>query len=231
MPLAIPRKTCPIILCAALLTACAPRIAPQALPQQAGAPTGFPETYYRQAQVQRKILRVDANRSLVAIEVHRGGPFARLGHDHVVASHELAGYADPETGRTDLYVPLERLVVDEPALRAEAGFDTQPSPEDIEGTRQNMLVRVLEAGRFPFALIHAQYAEADRSVLRVTIMLHGVAQTYDVPVRIEPQANGIMVSGRLSLNQTDFGMVPMSILGGAIQVQDRLDLRFFIAAT
>jgi polyisoprenoid-binding protein YceI len=221
----------PLILCAALLAACAPRITQEPSPQpQATVPADFPEAYYRHAQAQRKILRVDPARSLVAIDVRRGGLFGRLGHDHVVASHHVAGFADPQAGRTDLYVPLQRLAVDEPELRAEAHLDSQPSQEDIEGTRRNMLARVLEADRFPFAVIHAEYATADRSLLRVAITLHGVKRTVDVPVHIEQQAGGFTVSGRMAINQTDFGIVPMSILGGAIQVQDRLELRFRIVA-
>lgn len=224
-----------IILCAALLAACAPRVPPTAPPPAtpsplAGVPSGFPDQYYRNAQKQRKILHIDANRSLVAIAVHRGGPFARLGHEHIVASHHVAGYADPDGGRADLYVPLDRLVVDEPQLRAEARLDTQPSADDIEGTRRNMLTRVLETERFPVALIHAEYAAADRSHLRLTIALHGATRIFEVPVHIEPGTTGMTVSGQVSFNQSDFGMVPMSILGGAIQVQDRLDLHFRIVA-
>jgi polyisoprenoid-binding protein YceI len=221
----------PFILCAALLSACAPRITQEPSPQpQATVPEDFPEAYYRHAQAQRKILRVDSGRSLVTIAVRRGGIFGRLGHDHVVASHHVAGFADPHAGRTDLYVPLQRLAVDEPELRAEAHLDTQPSQEDIESTRHNMLTRVLEVERYPFALIHAEYATADRSMLRVAITLHGVKRTFDVPVHIEQQASGIAVSGQLAIKQTDFGIVPMSILGGAIQVQDSLDMRFRIVA-
>jgi len=38
------------------------------------------------------------------------------------------------------------------------------------------------------------------------------------------------ITGMLGLNQSDFGIVPFSILGGAIQVQDRISLRFRIHA-
>ena len=31
----------------------------------------------------------------------------------------------PDEGRADLWVPLDALMVDEPALRAKAGFDTR----------------------------------------------------------------------------------------------------------
>jgi hypothetical protein len=176
------------------------------------------------------VLRIDPRQSLVTILVRRGGPFARLGHDHVVASRDVRGYADPKDGRTDLYIPLEHLTVDEPALRAQARLDTQPTPEDIAGTRRNMLDKELEAGRYPYALIHAEFAAPDRSALHVTITLHGTSRAFDVPVDVEQNGSGMVVSGSLVLRQTAFGIVPLSVLGGAIQVQDELELHFRIVA-
>jgi len=38
------------------------------------------------------------------------------------------------------------------------------------------------------------------------------------------------VSGRLSFDQTDFGITPYSLLGGAIAVRNAVDLRFRIRA-
>ena len=230
-------RLCIAAACASLLAACTPTAPPVATGPAAETvvPAGFPLAYYRQAESRhRDILRIDPARSLVLIEVRRGGPFARLGHDHVVASHHVNGYVDREAGRADLFVPLDRLVVDEPEYRAEAGLDTRPTQDDIDGTRRNMLNKVLEAGTHPFVLIHAEFADAShttsRTTLRTTITLHGVTRSFHVPVEVGEKGNGMTVSGRLVFNQTDFGMVPMSVLGGAIQVQDALVLRFRIHA-
>ena len=38
------------------------------------------------------------------------------------------------------------------------------------------------------------------------------------------------VSGQLSFDQTEFGITPYSVLGGAIAVQNRVELRFHIVA-
>jgi hypothetical protein len=222
---------CLLVLLAGLVAGCAPRIPPQATVEYAQAPADFPESYYRQAEaLGRKVLRVDPDRSLVAIVVRRDGSLARLGHDHVVASHDVKGYVDMDGGRADLYVPLDRLAVDEPGLRSEAGLATQPSKEAVEGTRRNMLEKVLESGRFPFALIRVTRGTADRSKLIVTITLHGVMRAMEIPAQIETLPGGIGISGRMTFNQTYFGIVPFSILGGALQVQDSLDLRFRILA-
>ena len=196
------------------------------------APRDFPEAYYRRAISQGvPVFEVDAAHSLVVIEVRRGGSLARLGHDHVVASHRVEGYIAPKDRRADLYVALAELVVDEPELRAEAGLDTQPSAEAIEGTRRNMLDKVLEVEQHPFAVIRVMPTANDGEPrAMVTLTLHGATRTLEVPIRLEQRPREVAVSGRLALNQTDFGIVPFSILGGAITVQDRVDVRFAITA-
>ena len=156
---------------ASLLAGCAELLQLEA---PVAPPAEFPEGDYQQLlKAGKPVYRVDPGESLVVIEVRRGGSLARLGHDHVVASHDVTGYIAPGEGRADLYVALAKLVVDEPELRKEAGFDTQPSESDIEGTRSNMLGHVLEAERYPFALIAVTGADAkDKNpVLAVAITL------------------------------------------------------------
>lgn len=215
-----------------LVTGCAPVKPPPALVGGTGLPPEFPEAYYRQAVAQGKpVFRVDSAGSLVVIEVRRSGSLARLGHDHVVASHDVGGYVVPRDGRADLYVPLTQLVVDEPAPRAEAGFETQPTESDIVGTRSNMLNSVLEADRFPFALIRVSGADtAKGGRINVAITLHGTTRTPEVPAQIEGDADQMIVTGRFSFDQTDFGITPYTVLGGAIAVRNRVDLRFRIRA-
>lgn len=220
----------------ALVTACAPNVP---LPssettQEEGA---FPASHYLQAEAQGKnILRVDPATSLVVFEVRRAGPFAKLGHDHVVASHDVEGFVAQDENRADLRVRMDQLVVDEASLRSEAGFDTQPTADDIAGTRRNMLVHVLEADRYPYAFIHIErksVTKADKNaeaMLNVAITLHGTTKHFDVPAKMETTANGIIVSGNMHFNQTDFGITPYSILNGAIRVADGLDMRFRIVA-
>jgi len=210
----------------ALLSACAPQPAEKQAP--VGVPAEFPQAYYDQAASRGEpVYRVDPKQSLVVIEVRRGGSLARLGHDHVVAAHNVAGYVAPQTGRADLYLALDGLTVDEPELRKAAGFDTQPSESDIAGTRANMLDKVLETQKFPWALIHIGIS---RGQLAVAITLHGATHTFQVPATLTVNDAQVGAAGRLALNQTDFGITPFSILGGAVAVQDRLELRFDVRA-
>lgn len=202
---------------------------PREVSVEAHAPADFPAQAYRQAAAAgHAVYRIDRTASLVVIEVRRGGALARLGHDHVVASHDVGGYALPDAKRADIYVPLVTLTVDEPALRAEAHFDTQPSADDIAGTGRNMRERVLEVARYPFATIAVRSLGAD--FVDADITLHGATRSFHVPVRALVDARTIAVAGQITLRQSDFGITPLSVLGGAVQVQDALALRFTLRA-
>jgi len=210
------------------LAACAPVRERAKAPE--AVPTEFPEAHYRDLLAQgRRVYRIDPKESIVVIEVGRAGKLANLGHDHVVASRDVRGWIAPEEGRADLYVPLDTLTVDEPALRDEAGFTTQPSEADIEGTRANMRDKVLETAKFPFALVRATVKEGDRA-LRISITLHGATRSFEIPAKVAVDAERIAASGRLSFDQTAFGITPYSLFGGAVAVRDRVDLRFDVRA-
>lgn len=221
-------------LLATLTTACTPQIRESPPPSaMRPAPENFPGSAYEQAMAQGKqVYRVLPKSSLVVITVRRGGSLARFGHDHVVASHATEGYISAEENRADLYVPLNELAVDETALRTEAGLNTQPSESDIAGTRTNMLDKVLESQKFPYALISVSGIEKreEDALLNVAITLHGVTRKFDTPAQIETEGNEMSVNGSIEFNQSDFGIVPFSVFGGALQVQDQLSLRFKILA-
>lgn len=219
------------LLLAGLLSSCIPHLTSTPVIEPAQVPAGFPDNeYQRSAASGAKVLRIDTHNSLIKIIVHRGGVLARLGHDHVVASHDVAGWVDMDAGRADLYIPHAKLSVDEASLRAEEKFTTQPSAGAIEGTRNNMLEKVLEAAQYPFALVHIERMTTDSSLLSVTITLHGTTKSFEVPVKVERIAESLTFNGQLSFKQTDFGITPFSILGGALQVEDLLDFQFNIMA-
>ena len=220
-----------------LAAACAPL---RERPAQAPGvePPGFPSADYA-AALRRgdRVYAVDPARSLVTVIVHRGGTLARLGHDHVVAIRDVHGEVDTTAGRADLYAPLDRMSVDEPALLREAHFDTQPSAADIAGTRTNMLERVLHVERHPYVEVAVRRAgalhpgEAPASAhAQATIALNGVNREVPLRLTLSEHGDAFEASGSFAIDQTDFGLTPMSLFGGAITVEDRLELRFDVRA-
>jgi polyisoprenoid-binding protein YceI len=205
-----------------LLAACTAAAPP------ASAPGDTTSWYLQSAGRGAAVYAVSPSDSVVAITVRRAGLLARLGHDHVVASHDLAGFAAPDAGRADLEFRADRLVVDEPALLREAGIDTRPSQQAIEGTRTNMLAHVLEADRFPLIRLHAERAAPSR--LRVAITMRGTTRNLEVPAAIATSAATVSARGALTLRQSDFGIEPFAVGGGLLAVQDTIEVRFNIVA-
>ena len=116
-------------------------------PSREAAPAGFPENFYLEAAA-TPVYRIDPSKSLIQVLVYREGALAKMGHDHVVASREVRGYAllpaSLAQARADFYFPVATLSMDESELRRSAGFTSEISAEDIENTRLRML-RLLEA--------------------------------------------------------------------------------------
>ncbi len=184
-------------------------------------------------------LQVDPERTVVTVFVRRAGPLAKLGHDHVITSADEAGSVwlgnAPADSSFELTLPVERFDVDLPAARAAAGLEfAAPVPDDARaGTRHNMLrAEVLDGEHFPTITLRSSAASGvwPQPIVRVAVTLKGVEREQEIPVVVERDADGLTARGELRLNQTDFGITPFSVAGGAIRVADTLEIRFEIAA-
>ncbi|WP_342113176.1 YceI family protein [Pseudoduganella sp. OTU4001] len=191
-------------------------------PQAPAAPAPAP-----QLSAAQQAHRIVSGESLVAITVRRSGPLARMGHDHVVATRQLEGFVDTAKGQTELRFRLDQLTVDEPDLRKQAGLETQPSADAIDGTRRNMFSKVLQAEAHPWVLVRAAL---EGGTLAADITLHGVTRRYQVPVDLREDGGALQARGAFTVKQSDFGITPFSVFGGALAVKDELELRFAISA-
>src|SRR5512146_766458 len=183
-----------------LLAACVSGSRP-VVPPSAASPANFPERDYREASGTEPVYRIDRSSSRILIYVYRDGPLAKLGHDHVVASHDVHGYALlPDrlaNARADFYFPVAAMTVDEPELRRAAGFTTEISATDIESTRQRMQRVVLEAEKYPLVRVHAVPGSGTppRLNLSVDVTLHGITRALKVPATLAVDSSRFRADG------------------------------------
>ena len=187
---------------------------------------------------------IASGESLLTILVFRGGPLAKAGHNHVIASHTLHGtlYVPADLARTtfELHVPVTELTVDEQTLRAkenEADFPPDVPDSAKEGTRRNMLGgALLDAQQYPEIVLRSSSLEPAPGGSGLQWLAHAQVTVRDrtssviVPVHYEQHADEIAVSGELPLKQSDLGLTPFSALLGALQVVDEMKVRFRIVA-
>jgi len=216
------------------LAACASRPTKPAAPQApaptavAGAPAGA------------HVYTIDADRSQVTMLVRRGGALSKLGHNHVIRSDAETGRAwiaaDGRSAGLEMHLPVQNFVVDDPAARATAGPDFSAAvPDDARaGTFKNMTGdHVLDAAQFPEVVV--QYSgdvpSREAAPLRVVVTLKGQQHPLDVPMVVTVTDEQIAASGEMQVKQSDLGLQPFSILGGAIAVADEITVRFEVVAT
>lgn len=182
---------------------------------------------------------VDPARSVVTLHVYRAGPLARLGHNHAIAVARETGVVwvstAPEASGFEIHVPVADMTVDDPAVRAGAGPQFPGTvPDDARaGTTTNMLrAEVLDAAHYPEIVVRATGVTGSwqQAVVHVRVKLKDIEREYDVPVTLAVADDGVTASGALQLRQTDFGITPFSVAGGAIQVADVVDVQFSVVA-
>lgn len=184
--------------------------------------------------------RVASEHSAVHFRVYRAGRLAALGHNHVIVARQIEGEIAlaPDLARTQfsLRLPVAAFEVDPPEARRDAGkgFEVQPSAEAIAGTRRNMLgARVLDAEHHPVLRIDAVavHGALPTPAVTVRLTLRGMARDVDVPVTVAQDGDTLTATAAFDIRQTDFGITPMSVLGGALQVADAVTVRMRIVAT
>ena len=212
---------------------CTPRRAePPARPVEPAAPgLAIPEG--------ARVFDIDPARSAVVILVRRAGPLAKLGHNHVITSGEESGLVwqgrDPAGSGFVLRIPVRSLVVDDPAARAVAGpeFAGEVPQAARDGTYQNLLrPEVLDATAYPEIVVRANSLGGSWKLLLATAeaTLKGATRKIEGPVELETSGPVLTARGAFSIRQTDFGLTPFSVAGGAIQVADEVQIRFEIVA-
>jgi hypothetical protein len=219
------------------LSAC--QTSPQTTSPPTGAPTAPAPVAPSGAPADAQEYGVVAEESLLQILVYRGGAMARLGHNHVIASHQLAGSVfltnDPLQSRFDIHFPVNELAVDEPAMREGAGPDFPPGvPQSArDGTRKNMLSEaLLDGAKYPEIRLRAtDVAPAGEGFdVGVEITLKDQVHTVRIPVALERKDGAVVARGEFPLKQSELGFKPFSVAMGTLVVLDDMRIRFEITA-
>jgi hypothetical protein len=186
-----------------------------------------------------QVLEIDPDRSVVTLLVRRAGPLARLGHNHAIVSSQESGRAwlgpEPQLSGFEIRLPVGAFVVDDPAARSAAGpeFPGELPAEARDGTYRNMLrPEVLDADRHPEIVVQASRVSGtwQQPLVVARITLRGATREIEVPVDLRRDQRMLLARGTLRIRQSDFGITPFSVGGGAIQVADEVDVRFEIVA-
>ena len=162
---------------------------------------------------------IDIERSTLHIHVGKAGLFSAAGHEHwVSAPIERGSLDDAAPSHISFTIAAGKLTVEADASLSDA------QQAEIQRTMQE---KVLESGKYPEITFRSTSIEmtGDESwTVRGELSLHG--QTHPVNTVVRKQQGRFV--GECRIKQTDFGIQPVRIAGGAVKVKNELDINFTI---
>jgi hypothetical protein len=162
---------------------------------------------------------IDVQRSTVTVRVFKAGLLRAFADDHVIQAPVMEGSID-ET------IPHMQMVFDARNLRV---LDPGLSAKDRQAVQTRMLgPEVLDAARFQWISFHSitiQRLDAGGWMVNGELELHGKIRP--VPVKVALDKDG-HYKGSVRIKQTEFGIAPISIIGGTMKVKDEIVVEFDI---
>lgn len=161
---------------------------------------------------------IDEQKSAITIRVYKTGLFSAFAHNHEIHAPIQQGNFDEQKRTVELTVNAKQLRV----------LDPDASASDRVQVQANMVgPKVLDVERFPEIKFHSTSIEpvgSGKWGLHGDLTLHG--QTHSVKVDVQGEKGHY--SGSATLKQTDFGITPITIAGGAVKVKDEIRVEFEI---
>jgi polyisoprenoid-binding protein YceI len=174
---------------------------------------------------------IEAKASSFTVRAFATGMLAALGHNPTIGILDVEGE-----------IVLNPDALEQSSLRMEIQTASMSvigdvSEKDREEVNRRMHKEVLESGDFPFVIYECTHESASKIRegeywlgLNGELTLHGVTRSHAVSARLSLNGNTLRATGDFSLRQSDYGIAPVSVMGGAIRLKDELKLNFAISA-
>lgn len=162
---------------------------------------------------------IDAQRSTLTVRVYKSGLFSAFADNHVIRAPIASGSITLDGAlAVQIGVQSAALTVLDPDASASTRAEVQARMLGPE---------VLDSGTYPdirFASTAVAAVNADRWSVTGNLTLHG--QTRSMTFAVTRQDGRFR--GSVPLKQTDFGIRPIRIMGGTVNVKDELKVEFDI---
>ena len=162
---------------------------------------------------------IDVERSTLTIHVYKSGLLSAFADNHIIRAPIADGRIGEEgTLAVELTVHAAQMTVLDPTLSLDKRAEVQARMHGPE---------VLDSGRYPDIRFSSTRVEPDgSSQWHVTgdLTLHGVSR----PLTFVAMLRDGHFRGAVSIRQRDFGIQPISIVGGTVKVKDELRIEFDI---
>lgn len=193
--------------------------APGARKQKSCVPHGYND------QVTDSSWSLDATRGDLLVRTDVGGPAAKMGHRLTIAMRSWRATVEWRGSKAvaaRLDVDLDSLEV----LKGEGGVTPLSGPEKLL-VRANAL-KSLGARKYPKVTFSATDITEVPGGYRLagTLEIHGTARPQSVDLHTEERDGTSVMSARVPITQSDYGIKPYSLMMGTLKVADVVTVEF-----
>jgi polyisoprenoid-binding protein YceI len=174
---------------------------------------------------------LDNRASRFTVRAFSMGMLAAMGHNPTIAIRDFNGEAlfdpaDPGKGSLSIRIRADSLEVTDDIKSSDR--------REIESL---MNQKVLESAKYPSIEFQSTVRSANplgegryQVNLDGSLLLHGARGNVPVIAYIALTGNTLRASGEFALQQSAFGIAPVSIAGGALKLKDELKFSFDVVA-
>ena len=181
----------------------------------------------------------DTSESWLVVKLTKAGLAAALADDHAVRASTFSGSVvydpnDASACQVEITIPVEELVVDEPADRQRLELEGGPGEKNRAKIKKSMLSKKqLWADEHPTITYQSTKCEASGDQMMATgnLTIRGVTQEITTPLRISVEGNRLTAEGQFTVNHTDFDFKRYSAALGTIKNADPLEFHLSLVAT
>ncbi|MGO9340875.1 MAG: YceI family protein [Terracidiphilus sp.] len=174
---------------------------------------------------------IDTRASRFTVRAFATGILSAMGHSPTIGIRTFSG--EMKFHPEQLRASAMQLVINSSSL----GVQDDISDKDRREMERMMNEEVLETGKFP----EIRYVASGISVAKMgdalfsakldgSLTLHGVTRRESITTRVALVGAMLRASGEFSLNQSNYGIKPVSVAGGALKLKDELKFSFEIVA-
>ena len=172
-------------------------------------------------------------KSNLQISVYKEGVFKPFGHNHSISANNISGRV--ALNQEMLPASSVHLTVQTASLSV---IDPGESDSDRLQVQSTMAGKeVLDAQQYPEIRFTSTRVTSEKKTdegWEITVegglTLHGVEKSTSLPLHLNAKDGELRASGKTSLLQTDFGIVPIKVGGGTVKLKNLVRIRFDVEA-
>lgn len=193
----------------------------------------IPETKEQPATVEgiTDLFVIDGRASRFTVRAVAAGMLSAMGHNPTIGIRDFSG--EVKFSPEQLNAGAFRLAIKSSSLAVQDDI----SDRDRREMERLMNEEVLESAKFPEIL----YESAQISVstmgdalysaqMNGELTLHGIKRSVPITARVAMMGSMLRASGNFALRQSDYGIKPVTVAGGALKLKDELSFSFEIVA-